>query len=126
MVAKITAHGDSSSPGPCTFRRGAEGAPCSGQTHPGRQASPGVSAEKERKGPRGGGGGERICSYRDSSASALASHLLPVCRHLCPRGGSDEISGLARTKAGFLDPEPMADTLLDPQRGLGNCPLNAD
>lgn len=66
MVAKITAHGDSSSPGPCTFRRGAEGAPCSGQTHPGRQASPGVSAEKERKGPRGGGGG------RESAVTEIA------------------------------------------------------
>lgn len=54
-MAKVTAHDDSSSPGPCTFRRGAEGAPCSGQTHPGRQASPEVSAEKER----GRGRGER-------------------------------------------------------------------
>lgn len=68
------------------------------------------------------GRGERVCSYRDSSTNALASHLLPVCRHLCPGGDSDEIPGLARTKAGVLDPEPMADTLLDPQRSLGNCP----
>lgn len=54
------------------------------------------------------GSGERICSYRESSANALASHLLPVCRHLCPRG-LDEIPGLARAKAGVLDTEPMAD-----------------
>lgn len=101
MVTKVTAHDDSSSPGPCIFRRGAEGAPCSGQTRPGRQASPGVSAEKGREGPRGG---ERQSAVTDSSANVLASHLLPVCRHLCP-GGSSEIPGLARAKAGVLDPE---------------------
>lgn len=55
VVAKVTAHDDSSSPGPCTFRRGVEGAPCSGQTRPGHQVSPGVSAKKGRKGPKGGG-----------------------------------------------------------------------
>lgn len=41
---RLTVRGGSSSPGPCTSRRGAGGAPCSGQTRPGHRASPGVSA----------------------------------------------------------------------------------
>lgn len=60
MAAKVTAHDDSSSPGPCTFHRGAVGAPCSGQTHPGRQVSPGVSAKRRGKRPRGGGRGPAV------------------------------------------------------------------
>lgn len=104
VAAKVTAHDDSSSPGPCTFHRGAVGAPCSGQTHPGHPASPGVSA-KRRKGP--GGGGERIHSYRGSSANALAPHLLPISRHMSP-GSSGEIPGLPRAKAGGLRTGSMA------------------
>lgn len=49
----VTARDGSSSPGPCTSRRGAAGAPCSGRTRPGHRASRGVSAERRRKGPRG-------------------------------------------------------------------------
>lgn len=41
---RLTVRGGSSSPGPCTSRRDAVGAPCSGQTRPGHRASPGVSA----------------------------------------------------------------------------------
>lgn len=42
--AGVTAHDGSSSPGLCTSHRDAAGAPCSGQTRPGRRASPRASA----------------------------------------------------------------------------------
>lgn len=63
---------------------------------------------------------ERTCSYRGCSANALGAYLLPDYRHLRPRG-SGKIPGLARAKAGVLDPEPWANMFLDPQSSLGNC-----
>lgn len=43
-VGPVIALGGSSSPALCTSHTGAGGAPCSGRTRPGHQASPGVSA----------------------------------------------------------------------------------
>lgn len=41
------AHGGSSSPGLCTSHIDAAGAPCSGQRHPGHQASPEDAGKRE-------------------------------------------------------------------------------
>lgn len=47
-VEMIIAHGGSSSPGLYISHTGVVGAPCSGQTHPGRPASLKVAGETKR------------------------------------------------------------------------------
>lgn len=63
-----TARGGNSSPGPCTSRTGAAGAPCSGRRHPGRRVSLKAAEEDGRwtgggQEEEGGGGGEADDSW---------------------------------------------------------------